>query len=490
MKALEWPIEAAVLKKETDWIDFLWPPFADEGGLFYFKVLKLEILNFMLMKYLALIMVLFFGSQELVAQQLDKKKLDQYFEALEAGNKLMGSVTLSHEGEVIYQKAIGYADLESGIKAEPDFKYRVGSISKMFTAVLVMKAVEQGKLSLGQTIDAFFPELENASKITVSQLMNHRSGIFSVTNRQDYLSWYEHPKSREGLYKLILDGSAVFDPDTKAEYSNSNYILLTWILEDTFNQDIASLVQQHIARPLALNKTYIGTKASVEKGEVYSYKFLGEWQKAGETHMSIPLGAGAIVSSTEDLTKFIEGLFAGDLISNESLELMKEAQDNFGRGMFKIPYHDKVSFGHTGGIDEFKSMLSYFPGEKLTLAMSVNASTIDPNQVAITVLDAYFGKDFEIPSFKETNISSEELDRYLGLYSSPSFPLQITITKDSLVLNAQATGQPAFTLTYEGDHVFTFYPARLTMVFDPDQDQMTLKQGGGEFVLKRNAADK
>lgn len=442
------------------------------------------------MKYLALIMVLFFGSQELVAQQLDKKKLDQYFEALEAGNKLMGSVTLSHEGEVIYQKAIGYADLESGIKAEPDFKYRVGSISKMFTAVLVMKAVEQGKLSLGQTIDAFFPELENASKITVSQLMNHRSGIFSVTNRQDYLSWYEHPKSREGLYKLILDGSAVFDPDTKAEYSNSNYILLTWILEDTFNQDIASLVQQHIARPLALNKTYIGTKASVEKGEVYSYKFLGEWQKAGETHMSIPLGAGAIVSSTEDLTKFIEGLFAGDLISNESLELMKEAQDNFGRGMFKIPYHDKVSFGHTGGIDEFKSMLSYFPGEKLTLAMSVNASTIDPNQVAITVLDAYFGKDFEIPSFKETNISSEELDRYLGLYSSPSFPLQITITKDSLVLNAQATGQPAFTLTYEGDHVFTFYPARLTMVFDPDQDQMTLKQGGGEFVLKRNAADK
>lgn len=441
------------------------------------------------MKKLVVLLICIFGSGLLLGQQLDKGKLDQYFEALESGNKLMGSVTLSHEGEVIYQKAIGYADLENGIKADPEFKYRVGSISKMFTAVLVMKAIEEGKLGLDQPIDTFFPELENASLITISQLMNHRSGIFSVTDRPDYLSWNEHPKSREGLYKLIMDGSAVFEPDTKAQYSNSNYILLTWILEDTYKQDIASLVQEHISGPLRLGNTYIGKEASVENGEVYSYKFLGEWQKSSETHMSIPLGAGAIVASTEDLTKFIEGLFAGKLISTASLESMKEVQDSYGRGIFKIPYHDKVSFGHTGGIDEFKSMLSYFPEESLSIAISVNGSTIDPNQAALTVLDAYFGKDFEVPNFKETNIKSEELDQYLGIYSSPTFPLKITITKDNLVLTAQATGQSAFNLIFEGEHTFSFYQARLTLVFDPEQDQMTLKQGGGEFVLKRDVVE-
>lgn len=441
------------------------------------------------MKYLLIILILVFSAQLLVAQQIDKAKLDQYFETLEAGNKLMGNVTLSHNGQFIYQKAIGYADVEKGIKASIDSKYRIGSISKMFTAVLTLKAVEENRIDLDRPIDGFFPDIKNASNISISQLMNHRSGIHSFTSNPDYLAWNEQAKSKEELLKIINDGGSDFDPGTKAEYSNSNYVLLTWILEDIYKQHYAQLVKQYIADPLNLRDTYVGQSISIENKEVNSYKYLGEWQKSGETHMSIPLGAGAMVSSTADLAKFIEGLFGGKLISEKSLELMKEMQDNFGRGMFRFPYYDKFSYGHTGGIDEFKSMLSYFPEEKLTLSLCVNAATMDPNQVAITVLDAFYGKEFEIPVFKDVSLSSMELDQYLGIYSSPNFPLKITITKENLVLNAQATGQPAFSLNYEGDHIFSFYPARLTMVFDPDKNEMTLKQGGGEFVLKRTSSE-
>jgi D-alanyl-D-alanine carboxypeptidase len=441
------------------------------------------------MKYVLIIFILVFGSQLLVAQQIDTAKLDQYFETLEVGNKLMGNVTLSHNDKVIYQKAIGYADVEKGIKATSESKYRVGSISKMFTAVLTLKAIEENRIDLDRPIDRFFPEIKNASNISIGQLMNHRSGIHSFTSNPDYLAWNEQAKSKEELLKIINDGGSDFDPGTKAEYSNSNYVLLTWILEEIYRQDYAHLVKQYITDPLNLQDTYVGQSISIEDKEVNSYIYLGEWKKSGETHMSIPLGAGAIVSSTADLVKFIEGLFGGKLISENSLELMKEMQDNFGRGMFKFPYYDKFSYGHTGGIDEFKSMLSYFPKEKLTLSLCVNAATMDPNQVAITVLDAFYGKEFEIPVFKDVSLSSMELDQYLGIYSSPNFPLKITITKDNLVLNAQATGQPSFSLNYEGDHIFSFYPARLTMVFDPDKNEMTLKQGGGEFVLKRTSSE-
>lgn len=421
----------------------------------------------------------------LSAQTFDKAKLDTYFQTLSENQKMMGSVTLSHEGKIVYQKAFGFADLEANIPATPATKYRIGSITKMFTSALILKAMEEGKIDLNQKIDKFFPEIENASDITISQLMNHRSGIHSFTSNPDYLSWNTQNKSRKGLYDLIKEGGSDFTPDSKADYSNSNYVLLTWILEDVYMQPYSNLVKKYITGPLNLNDTYVGQKTAIAAKESYSYKFVGKWEKETETDMSIPLGAGAMVSTTEDLTKFIEGLFAGRIISLSSLEMMKEMKDNFGRGMFVIPFYDKASFGHTGGIDEFKSMLSYFPEQKLAFAMAVNGSSYDPNQAAIAVLSAYFGRDYEIPTFAANTLKTEDLDPYLGVYGSASFPLEVTITKENTTLIGQATGQPKFSLEYKEGHIFIFTPAGLTLEFNPESNEMTLKQGAGNFVLTK-----
>jgi D-alanyl-D-alanine carboxypeptidase len=430
-----------------------------------------------------LLAIFFFHS--LIAQNFDKAKLDQYFQTLAENQKLMGSVTLSHEGKVIYQNAFGYADIEANIPASSATKYRVGSITKMFTSALILKAVEEGKISLDQKIDKFFPEIENASDINISQLMNHRSGIHSFTSNPDYLQWNTQNKSRKGLYDIIKEGGSDFEPDSKADYSNSNYVLLTWILEDIYMQSYPILLKKHITDPLKLANTYVGQKTTTASKESYSYKFVGKWEKETETDMSIPLGAGAIVSTTEDLTKFIEGLFAGKIISPASLVLMMEMKDNFGRGMFAIPFYDKVSYGHTGGIDEFKSMLGYFQDEKLAFAMAVNGSNIDPNQAAIAVLSAYFGKEYTIPTFSANPLKTEDLDVYLGVYGSTSFPLEVTITKENTTLIGQATGQPKFSLEYKEEHVFIFTPAGLTLEFNPETKEMTLKQGAGNFVLSK-----
>jgi D-alanyl-D-alanine carboxypeptidase len=166
----------------------------------------------------------------------DKAKLDNYFQNLETNNKFMGSIAVSQDGKVIYTKSIGFADVENNQKANENTKYRIGSISKTFTTVMVMKAVEDKKLDLNQTIEKFFPTVPNANKITIKQLLGHRSGIHNFTNDDEYMTWYTQPKTEKEMVEIITKIGSDFEPDSKADYSNSNFVLLTYILEKTNNR--------------------------------------------------------------------------------------------------------------------------------------------------------------------------------------------------------------------------------------------------------------
>jgi len=243
----------------------------------------------------------------------DKVKLDNYFNALEQNNKFMGSVAVSKNGEIIYTKSIGLADVENNVKATKNTKYRIGSISKSFTAVLVLKAVEDEMLDLNQAIDKWFPTITNAKNITVRHLLNHRSGIHNFTNNKDYLTWNTQPKTEKEMIEIITKGGSDFKPDTKAEYSNSNFVLLSYILEKTFEKSYSDLVQKHFVKPIGLTNTYVFGKIDPNNNECKSYSFSGIWEVEAETDYTIPLGAGAIISTPGDLTKFADALFGGKL---------------------------------------------------------------------------------------------------------------------------------------------------------------------------------
>jgi len=424
-------------------------------------------------------------SQQSVAQNLDKTKLDAYFVALEANNKFMGSVALSQNGNIIYTKAIGFIDVENKLKADNLSKYRIGSISKTFTSVLVFKAVEEKKLSLNQTIDSYFPDIKNAKNITISHLLNHRSGIFNFTNSPEYLSWNTVAKSEKEMVEIIKQGGSVFEPDSKAEYSNSNYVLLTFILEKTYKKPFSELLTEYICKPIGLQNTYLGGKIHSENNECKSYRFADSWKLEPETDTSIPLGAGGIVSTPSDLAKFSDALFGGKLLSSESLEMMKTLKDNYGMGLFQFPFDGKKAFGHTGGIDGFSSMFSHFSESSLSYALISNGSNYINNSISIAVLSAAFGKEFTIPEFKVYAVSSEDLDSYIGLYSSSQLPLKITISKDGKTLIAQATGQASFPLEATDKHIFKYDQAGLELEFKPEEKTMILKQGGGVFTFTK-----
>ncbi|MGK4568057.1 serine hydrolase domain-containing protein [Flavobacterium sp. 3HN19-14] len=257
----------------------------------------------------------------------------------------MGSIAITEKGVPIYTRAIGKDDIESGKKSTVASKYRIGSISKMFTATLVFKAVEEGKLDLAQVIYAYFPNIENSKTITIANLLNHRSGIHNLTVDEDYQLYFTKPKTEAELVAIITKSKSDFKPDSKAEYSNSNYVLLSYILQKAYKKPYKAILDEKILKPLGLKNTYFGGKTDLKKNENFSYSFTTKWEKEPETDMSVPMGAGGIVSTPSDLTVFIKALFDKKIINEKSLGVMTSIKDGYGSGVFETPFYDKKSLG-------------------------------------------------------------------------------------------------------------------------------------------------
>jgi D-alanyl-D-alanine carboxypeptidase len=421
------------------------------------------------------------------SQTLDKAKLDKFLDTLAENNKAMGSLAIAKDGKILYTRTIGYSQI-NGTEKTPSAvttKYRIGSITKMFTAVMVMQLVEEGKLKLTDTLDKFYPQIPNASKITIEQMLSHRSGIHSFTSDPDFPTWLMNPKTQSEMLGIIAKGKPDFEPDAKALYSNANFILLGFIVETLDKKPYQTALKDRITSKIGLKDTYVGGKINARNNETFSFNYADGWKAANETDMSIPGGAGALVSTPTDLTKFIHALFDLKLVSQASLDRMKTFKDRYGFGMMPFPLGDKTVIGHGGGIDGFNAMLFYLPEEKLAVAYTSNGKAYPPNNVIIGAMDIYWGKPFTIPTFVTVNVSAEVLDKYVGVYASAEFPLKITVTREGTTLKAQATGQSVFPLDATAQDKFKFDPSGIVVEFDAAKNQMTLRQGGRVTVFTK-----
>lgn len=431
------------------------------------------------------VMLLTLSQIGLAQSNFDKTKLDNYFNTLEENNKFMGSVAVSKNGEIIYSKTVGFSDIENNVKATENSKYRIGSISKSFTTVLILKAVEEKKLNLNQTIDKWFPTIKNGMKISLKHLLSHRSGIHNFTDNKDYLTWNTQPKTEKEMVEIITKGGSDFEPDSIAEYSNSNFVLLSYILEKTFAKSYSDLLQKFIVKPIGLTNTYVFGKINKNNNECKSYSFAGTWKLETETDFTIPLGAGAIISTPSDLTKFADALFGGKLLKDESLEIMKTIKDGYGIGLFQIPFYKSIGYGHTGGIDGFSSIYSHFSDDKISYGLISNGTNYNNNNISIAVLSAVYDKPYDIPVFSTYSVISEDLDKYIGVYSSTQIKLKITVTKDGNILIAQGTGQQALPLEAIEKDKFKFDQVGAKFEFHPTEKTMILFQGGGQIKFTK-----
>lgn len=417
------------------------------------------------------------------AQTLNTSKLDSLFQILNIKDKYMGSIAISENGKLLYTKSIGKDDIENNKFSTISTKYRIASISKMFTSCLIFKAVEENKIDLNQTIEKYFPTIQYANKITIGNLLNHRSGIHDFIYNENFTA----PKTEKEMVEIITRGKSDFEPNSKAEYSNSNYVLLSYIIEKKYKKKYSKVLNLKILKPLGLKNTYFGNKINIQNNECYSYKYQNKWIKKNETDISLIMGAGGIVSNPTDLILFAEKLFSKKIINSNSLNQMITIKDDFGMGIFQVPFYDEKGFGHTGLIDGFTSDLSYFPENKLAIAVISNGNTYDNSVIRFAVLSNYFGKNFEIPSYKTMELKTEDLDQYLGEYSSPTFPVKISVTKENSKLFVQATtGQEsAWLLDATEKDCFEYVTAGIKLKFTPKNKEMEINQSGKKFMLTK-----
>ncbi len=419
------------------------------------------------------------------AQTLDKAKLDQFFDRLAEKNKAMGSLIIAKDGNVLYTRAIGYAQVDATAKKPltAASRFRIASITKTFTAVMILQLVEEGKLKLTDTLDKFFPEVPNARKITILQMLSHRSGIPNV--RRDQATWKPGaPVTKDEMLALIVKGAPEFEPDTKNSYSNSGYFLLGLILEKLTGKPYDQAVEERINSKIGLKDTYIATgHIDVNKGEALTYINTGsDWKQSFETHPSIGF---QLIATPGDMAKFIQSLFDLKLISQDSLNQMKTIRDAEGLGMVTFTLAGKTFYGNTGGGDNYGSWLAYQPEEKLVVAYTTNAKVYPVKDIINGVIDIYYGKPFEIPAFETITLNPGVVDKYVGVYSSPDAPKKWTITRDGGTLFVQPGSENAAALEATAQDKFQLFGGKVTFEFDAAKNQMILKRGGRSIVFTK-----
>lgn len=422
------------------------------------------------------------------SQTPDTTKLGRFFDRLAEKNKAMGNLVIAGNDRVFYTRSIGYGQI-NGTEKKPltaASRFRIGSITKMFTAAMIFQLVEEGTLKLTDTLEKFFPLIPNADKITIAHILAHRSGIHdSILDRKLRRSPVTDAITKEEMLALIVKGTPDFEPDSKHLYSNSGYLVLGLILEKVTGKPYAEYLSERITSKIGLRDTYLATGTiDVNKNEALTYMNIGSgWQPVPETHPSLLFSAGAIVSTPDNLVTFIRALFDGKIVSQKSLDQMKTIRDGEGMGMEPFNFSGKTFYGHTGGGDNYGAWLAYLPEEKLAIAYTANAKVYPVVNIMNGIIDIYFNKPFTIPAFASITVSPEVLDKYVGVYSTPDAPVKLTITREGTTLFFQPPGAQSPT-PLEATAQDKFQIEGLAVIeFDTAKNQMTVKRRNGERVF-------
>ncbi|GGG07210.1 D-Ala-D-Ala carboxypeptidase [Dokdonia pacifica] len=328
----------------------------------------------------------------LIAQTEKYDQLDAIFKTLETTGNGMGGISIYQDGKEVYQNAFGYANIEKKIKSTATTKYRIGSVTKMYTSTIIIQLIEEGKLELDTPLSTFFPKLPNATMITVKNLLKHQSGLFNITEDDNFATWMFQPQSRIKMLDRMVKNGVIFEPGTDTSYCNTNYILLGYIAEEITGKSFYDIVQHMIVAPLQLKRTYVGTDRPKGDQEAVSHQRVeNQWEVVSEyTEMSAPGGAGAIVSTPLEVNKFTNALYTDKLMSQAFYQQMTDVSTGMGMGLGGMPIMGMQAYGMSGQIDGFKSLAIFFPEQKISMTLVSNAYESSLQEIMMQVLQVFF----------------------------------------------------------------------------------------------------
>ena len=424
----------------------------------------------------------------------DVSRMDEVVQYNVSNKKFMGSVLVARGEEILLNKGYGSANLEWNIANSPATKFRLGSVTKQFTAAAILLLEERGKLKTDDPVKKFMSDAPTAwEKITIYHLLTHTSGIPNFTSFPDYPSQKPFAATPEKLVARFRDKPLDFQPGEKWSYSNSGYILLGYVLEKASGESYEQFLQENIFGPLDMKDSGYDSNSAIILRRASGYGPGKDGPMNAEfIHMSIPFSAGALYSTTEDLLRWQRGLFGGKLLSAASLAKMTTPfKDDYACGVGVRTVNGRRVIDHGGGIEGFNTFLAYYPDDKLTVVALSNLNGGAPQQIVSQLAAIARGEKVELPSErKEISVAPKILEQFVGTYQlAPKVNMMITIESGQLISQVSGQGKVPLFATSETK----FFPKVVDAEIEFGKDDkgavthLVLHQGGRDTKASRTS---
>lgn len=415
----------------------------------------------------------------------DPVRMSAVVKARSANDRFMGSVLVAKDGAVLFEESVGWANLEWKIAHTPATKFRIGSVTKQFTAASILLLAERGKLSIDDALGKFIPSAPETWKpVTLRQLLSHTGGIPSFTDEPDYAANRLRPDTPAQTMAHVAAKPLEFTPGENYKYSNTGYVLLGWIVEIASGQSYETFLRENIFQPLGMNDSGYDSNTAVIPQRAAGYVPGPKGPtNAPYIDMHVPYAAGAIYSTPADLLRWTQALFGGKVLSAASLEQMTTpVKNNYAFALAVATDKGRKVVSHNGGIEGFNAQLNYYPESKVTVVALANVNGPAATELAHDLAALTFGETVTLPSERQAiDLPVAVLQKYVGVYQL-NRGITNTIRLADGRLTTQLTGQGQLPIFPESEKVFFLKVVDAQVEFVTDEQgrvtELLQHQGG------------
>jgi D-alanyl-D-alanine carboxypeptidase len=396
-------------------------------------------------------------------------ELDGIFSAAYPADGPGAAVRVEKGGEVVLRKGYGMADLEMGVPIEPDMVFRLGSITKQFTAAAVLLLVEEGKVELDAPVSAYLHDYEGpGAGASIHQLLTHTAGLPNYTASPEYAARMREDQETGDMVERFRELDLEFEPGSRWSYSNSGYYLLGLVIEKASGTRYEDFVETRIFEPLGMERSRYGHVDEIVPGRVEGYQGeAGDHENAAFLSMTQPYAAGSLLSTVDDLARWDDALRpggAGEILTPELRARLGEAtalpgggSSGYGYGFSVGEYAGHRMIHHGGGINGFRSYLIRVPEADVFVAVLSNNSAVEPAMPSFRAMAMALGTPFdERPSIE---LTGDELDELVGVYAiggAESDEVRVLTREGDHLVSQRAGGQKLPIRFFERDRFY--YP--------------------------------
>lgn len=412
-------------------------------------------------------------------------KADEYLKAHVKTGRFSGSVLIARAGKPLFSMGYGMANLEHDVPNTAQTKFRLGSITKQFTAAAILQLEERGKLSVQDPVCKYVEECPSAwQKVTIHNLLTHTSGIPNMTSFPEYRKTWMLPSRPNETILRFKDKPLDFEPGEKFSYSNSGYVLLAVILEKATGGPFERYLKENIFDPVGMTNSGHDSHDAILKHRATGYTMSrGELVNSAYHDMTIPIGGGDLYSTVEDMLLWDQALYTEKVLSKKSLDkVFTSFKSNYGYGWMVTQQFNRQQIGHGGGINGFSTAFNRYPEDRTCIVVLANMDFAATGRIARDLAAIVYGEKYEIPKERVAiQVDPKIYEAYVGKYElRPGFVM--TVTRDGYRLMTQLTGQQVVEVFPETENKFFLkvVDAQLTFV-KGENGQVThliLHQGG------------